>query len=120
MAIFPNRNLKQWAVYWGDPVPDGTGGYTFDTPAEIRCRWLSMKKLLVSLAGEELVSNATVQVSEDLDENGMLFLGRLSGLSIAQKADPRLVDGAYFIKQFHKIPTMSGRRFVRKAYLAPR
>ena len=33
------RFCVETAVYWGNPQNDGYGGFTFDTPVEIKCRW---------------------------------------------------------------------------------
>ena len=40
------RQYKQDAVYWGNPQSDGSGGYTFDDPVEIKCRWEDIKQVV--------------------------------------------------------------------------
>ena len=53
-----------------------------------------------------------------MDEEGYLYLGVLEGLTDAQKADPKLVPGAYMIMRFDKVPMIfKTDEFVRKAYL---
>jgi hypothetical protein len=117
MATFPNRNLTQTAVYWASPTSDGYGGFTWDTPVEIDCRWVNSTKLIRAANGEQIICMAEVQISQDLDENGMLYLGELGDLTIAQKADPMTVSGAYHIRRFDKVPTIKGTDFFRKAFL---
>jgi hypothetical protein len=117
MTAFPNNNLNQTAVYWGNPINDGYGTFTFDDPVEIACRWEDSNKLIRQSNGEQKLSMAEVQVSQDLDENGILFLGDLDDLTAAQEADPASISSAYVIMRFDKIPTLKGTKFFRKAYL---
>ena len=114
---FPNNNLRQTAVYWGNPTEDGYGNYTYDDPVEITCRWGEVTEVLTGPQGEELVSQAKVQVKQDLDENGLLFLGDLDDLSAAEEADPTTVEAAYRILKVDKVPTIHGRAFFRRAWL---
>jgi hypothetical protein len=117
MAQFPERNLSQKAVYWGNPTPDGYGGFSYDDPVEIDCRWVNTNEVVVDAKGDEIVCHATVQVKQDLDEQGLLYLGELDDLDSAEEDNPRTVLGAYSIKRFDKIPTIKGTRFYRRAYL---
>jgi len=77
MATFPNRNLNQTAVYWASPMPDGYGGFTWDDPVEIDCRWEGSTKLIKRANGEQIACMAEVQINQDVEENGMLYLGDL-------------------------------------------
>jgi hypothetical protein len=118
MATFPDLDLNQTAVYWASPTPNGTGGFTWDTPVEIDCRWESSTELIRASNGEQIVSRAEVQVGQDLEENGMLYLGDLDDLSVAQKADPMTVSTAYQIRRFDKVPDIDDATvFYREAYL---
>lgn len=117
MASFPNRNLNQTAVYWASPIKDGYGGYTWSDPVEIDCRWVNSTRLITASNGEEIVCRAEVQVKQDLDEQGMLYLGDLDDLDSSEEADPRTISVAYQIKRFDKVPTIKGNKFFRKAYL---
>lgn len=119
---FPNNNLKQTAVYWATPAKDGYGGFTWDDPIEISCRWVDSNEVILvrtarAGAGEEIVSRAKIHVSQDVDEQGMLFLGELDDLTVAEKADPTTIARAYSIKKFDKVPTISGNAFYRRAWL---
>lgn len=109
---------KQTAVYWGNPDPDGFGGCTFDDPVEIICRWDDVTKVISDGKGNVIISRAVVMVAQDVDEEGMLFLGTLDDLDSGQEDNPKSVSGAFTIKQVNKIPApASATEFFRKAYL---
>ncbi len=108
----------QTAVYWGAPVADGYGGMTYGDPEEVSVRWHERVEVVTDAAGNEIVSKAEILTPSDLEEQGVLWLGALDDLTTAQKADPRLVSGAYTIKRFDRTPLFrSTDKFVRMAYL---
>ena len=113
------RACKQTAVYWGDPTPDGYGGWTFGSeyPIEIKCRWEARTEVISDGQGNEIISRARVYVTEDVEEEGWLFLGTLDDLDSAEEEDPMEASGAYKIKRFDKTPTLRGDAYVRIAYL---
>jgi len=117
MGSFPSRQLNNHAVYWANPVPDGYGGYDWNDPVEISCRWVETSKIVTSSTGEEVTATVQVQVDQDLDVGGMLFLGTLDDLDSSEEADPALVTNAYSIVSFDKIPSIKGNVFFRKVYL---
>ena len=129
IETFITRICKQTAVYWASPVADGYGGYTFSDPEEIYCRWVEEQQMFQSDDGSQLVSKAIVHVLEDVDMNGVLYLGTLSDLedlynasegdSSSEWYDPYQIDtGLCIIKKFTKTPALrSTSDFVRKAYL---
>jgi hypothetical protein len=116
MTKFTERNLTQTAVYWGNPVPDGSGGYTYDDPIEIDCRWEDGVTVNTDTLGIEYNILAEVQVKQDLDEDGMLFLGTLDDVDSGGLDDPASA-GAHTIIRFDKIPNLTGSCFYRRAYL---
>jgi len=67
--------------------------------------------------GIEVISTAQVLVKQDVDENGVLYLGELTDLTSGQRSNPKLIDTAFKIKRFEKIPTIKSGRFLRKVYL---
>ena len=106
------------AVYWGAPQPDGYGGYEFDPPVEIKCRWDGKREVFIDAQGRETVSKAKILVTQDLQEEGYLYLGKLSDLSTAQKADPKLVGNACLIRGFEKTPMIKSTTvFVRTVFV---
>ena len=113
------RSCTQTAVYWGTPVKDGYGGFTFDDPVEIPCRWEDRIGQFTSNKGEQVYTKATVYVLQDLEEDCWLFLGTLADLSDEDDtSQPKTVTDAFEIKRFDKLPAMGSQtEFVRKAYL---
>jgi len=115
---FLGKLSVQTAVYWGAPANNGYGGYTYDTPVEIAVRWEDSTKVITTSRGIEYVSRAEVIVNQDVDEEGYLYLGTLSDLTDAQKAEPKLVNEAWKIIRFDKIPMIfKTDEFMRKCYL---
>lgn len=117
---FIKKICVQTAVYWGTPVPDGYGGYIFDDPVEILCRWEDKVELIDRVGerlGEQIISKAQVLVTQDLNEQGYLYLGTLNDLD-SDTSNPKEIKGAYMIKWKTKIPMIrSTTEFVRKVYL---
>ena len=111
------RSCVQTAVYWGNPVPDGYGSFTFDAAVEIDCRWEDRVGTFTSNKGEQIYSKATVFVLQDVDEGGFLCLNDLDSLA-SDVSNPKEIDNAFEIKRFDKSPGLgSTTEFVRKAYL---
>jgi hypothetical protein len=109
--------LGQTAVYWGNPVNDGQGGYTFDTGVDIDVRWEDTQEMFIDDKGRESVSRAVVFVSRDVVVGGYLYLGALADLASAEDGDPLAVSAAYEIRKFDKIPSVDATRFTRRAWL---
>lgn len=110
MTIF-TKNLKQSGTYWGSPVEDGYGGFTFATPVAINCRWELKQELFIDGKGKEKVSAAIVYLEQDIDLGGYLYLGT------SAESNPKDVEGSYTIKSFSKIPDIKGTSFTRKVWL---
>lgn len=108
----------QTAVYWGNPQNDGYGGYTYDDPVEISCRWDEITQLVTDEDSRQFTSDAEIIVLQDVDKEGMLYLGSLDDIESAHEANPEQVDGAKRIRHFDKSPLFgSTSEFVRVAYL---
>ena len=108
---------QQTAVYWGTPVKDGYGAYTFATAVEILCRWEDKTGTFINNKGEQVFSKAEVYTLQDVDENGYLYLGDLDDLA-SNPDDPMVEDNTFIIKRFDKSPALGSTTvFVRKAYL---
>jgi len=115
---FLRKLSVQTAVYWSAPTPDGYGGFTYGTPREIPVRWEDTSKVVSTAKDTQYVCRAKIIVNEDLDEEGYLYLGNLSGLTDEQKTNPKLVDGAYKIARIDKTPMLfKTDEFVREVYL---
>ena len=114
------RNCKQTAVYWGTPTNDGYGTFTYADPVEIYCRWEAVTIKVKGDAGIEFVSRAEVYVSQDVDLNGLLYLGDLDDLDSDEEDDPMTISDIQIIKGFTKIPALnSTTKFLRKAIIKP-
>lgn len=111
------RNLKQTAVYWGSPVRGGMGGFSHADPVEIDCRWEDRQETFVDAKGQKQVSRSVVYLDQDVVRDGYLYLGDLDDLSSAEEGEPTLVDEAYLIRAFRKIPNRKATAFERKAWL---
>ena len=137
-AEFIEKTLVQTAVYWGNPVADGYGGYTYDAPIEIDCRWQSKKERIAVQQGtsansEEDISNAQIYVKQDLNEGAFLYLGTLAEFIGGSTTwndggvwddariwaeTPEVVGGSFKIKKFEKSALLkSTTDYIRKAYL---
>lgn len=112
------------AVYWGSPVNDGFGGFTFADPIEIKCRWenkseIDLGWMSTGFPANLLLSKASVMVTQDLDKAGFLYLGTLDDFdSSVDTSKPLLIENAFQIHRFDKVPMVFKKdEFVRIAWL---
>lgn len=118
---FIERISVQTAVYWDNPVDDGYGGYTFDTAVEISCRWESTTEVIKTINGEDIICVAKVLVTQELDDQGWLYLGELDDSQMDSNPQPKDVQGSYQIVRNNKIPLLrSTDEFVYTVYLSSR
>jgi hypothetical protein len=116
---FIKRVCVQTAVYWGNPRSDGYNTI-YDEPVEIKCRWDGSTKLITDAKGNQIVAVAQVLVTQDLDIDGVLFLGTLMNLVDLDfdEEDPTPIPDAYKIKKLDKNPEFrSTDKFVKVAWL---
>lgn len=110
----------QTAVYWGSPVNDGYGKYTFATAVELTppngVRWEETTAVVTDNNGKEIISKAKILIVQDVEEQGYLYLGALDDLD--SDPDPMEVEGAYEIIRVDKTPLYRATdKFVRTIYL---
>jgi hypothetical protein len=110
-----SRFFKQKAIYWGNPVANGEGGYTYDEPVEVAVRWEERAEMFKDQKGEEKVSQAIVYSETDFSIHGYLMLGTLS--DIASHGLPEEEENAFLIGSVGKTPNVKGTQFLRKAWL---
>lgn len=109
-------NFHQKAVYWGNPQPDGYGGFHFDDPVELTVRWEDKQVLFSLPTGEEQVSRAIVYTQVDVELGGYLALGTLDSIGAnAQPVDSGII--AFIIRSFGKSPSLQANQFLRKAII---
>jgi hypothetical protein len=116
---FIKKICVEVAVYWGSPVADGYGGFTFAAPVELKppngVRWDNKISVKSDSQGMEQVCDAEILIVQDVDLNGYIYLGTLASLTTAQKADPMILAGARQIINFEKTPMIKSTTiFVRK------
>ena len=114
---FLDSFLNQIAVYWPTPVKDGYGKLSFGTPIEINCRWQQKNELFLNSEGKETLSRAVIYPDQDVEVEGYMYLGRLTDLSILEKANPQLEVNAFPIKAYLKTIDVNGKEYVRKIWL---
>lgn len=68
--------LNQIATYWAPGKRDPFGGVSWGKPQIIKVRWQEHQKLIRNKAGLEVVSDAVVYTTEDIDLSGRLYLGK--------------------------------------------
>lgn len=114
----------QRCVYWGNPQHDGKGGYTFDAPIEIACRWEDKQEIKEMYDGNIYSTQAKVLVNIDIPRNSYMYNTRLTtlqALATAKSLDinnPRNFPEAFVVIQFDKIPmVMKTNDFARIVYL---
>lgn len=122
-----SKYLNQTAIYWGNPVMDGYGSVSYDTPVEIPCRWQEKNEEITTKEGINIISHTSVLVGTDLDEGGYLMLGTLEDIAeSASMSDsesesspdynypqPTDLPDAFPIKVVQKIPDKRARLYVR-------
>lgn len=118
IASFIQGKCKQTAVYFGTPVTDGRGKYTFGIVEEVLVRWEdetenfakdSRSRIQIGKDGQEFRPNCIVYTSNvptggwNLD--GYMFLGTL--ISLDSNPIPYNIRGAYEIKQINVKPSLN-------------
>lgn len=106
------------AVYWGNPVNDGFGGFIFDTPVEIPCRWENKNEVITGLDGREYTTNASLLLTQDVTLRGFMYRGFLLDLAGQDLTNPKNIKDAYYIMRFDRIPMVRKTdEFIRTCYL---
>lgn len=107
-----SRNLREIITHWPFAGSDGFGGFTFGTPIALEARWELKRELFMTAEGEEVVSNAIVYLSADVDEGDYLAQGDQTTTS-----NPGTLSNAFRIKAFGKATDLRSLDAVRKAWL---
>jgi hypothetical protein len=117
------KNCTQTAVYWGNPVNDGYGGFTYDVPVEIDCRWEDKNEIFVASDGDEVVAKSVVYVIQAVENEGCLYLGTLDSIMDSLESSGSLINpigmlNVYRIRRVDRVPKLgSTTEFLRKAFL---
>ncbi len=106
-----DKFYKQTLSYWGTPVANGYGGWSWDAPIEIKGRWVDKQELFINAAGEQVLSKAKVFVDRDLDMGGYIYSGTSSTV------DPTDVVGAHRIEGWKKVASTVIDNYLRVVWL---
>lgn len=101
-----SRFLKQTATLWTAGALDGYGNPSW-TKSTVSCRWEDGIKLVKDDEGNEVVSTATVWLSQDVSTGDFLYLGTSGGSSPPVNAREVIT--------FLKTPSISSTQYERKA-----
>lgn len=104
ISDFINSKCTQPIVYWGNPVNDGEGGYVYDAPVQIYGRWEELNEVIMA-DGKEMISQARVFLTQEVDEEGAMWLGLLSDLESAPVPNDSAVAALYVVSQ-SRLPAM--------------
>jgi len=102
---------NQTATYWGNPVSNGYGGFTFDAPITLTVKWETRSEEFAIKPGEVLLSKAIVYVPRAVDVGGYLF----EGTSVV--ADPNTLEDSWQIQGYREVPDLRNMSSERRAYL---
>ncbi len=106
------------AVYWAPGSKDGYGNNVWSEGTEIRVRWDDKIEKIVDKYGKEILSQAQLLITQDIDIEGFLYKGTLASLETAQRTNPKSVANAYPIMRYERSPEFkSTTKFVRVVYL---
>lgn len=111
-----NFELNQTAVYWERGAPDGYGGYAWEDPVEIECRWEDANELFLDASGEQRVCNAKVFLGQDVKTGDFLYLGDYDDITSAS-GSPASMEQAFEVRRFDKVPDLAGTEFLRRAWV---
>lgn len=103
------RNHHQTATLWSKSGTDVYGNASFSSPTQIKCRWEEGTRQSIDADGNEITSQATVYLGQDVGVGDYLYLG-----TSAASTPP---TGAYVVRNFFKMPSVKADKFERKAVL---
>jgi len=90
------------AVLWKYAGPSGYGGSKYDSPKQIKVRWMEQAEVLSDNNGNEFVSRAEIILAEDVGRKSRIWLGKLDDLTEDQQSNPMQVENSYEIKRIDK------------------
>ena len=112
---FMSDEYRQTISHWVRTLTkDVYGKYTYNSPVTFLGRWEDKKELITDADGREIVARSRVWVPSDVSIGDYLMLGSFS----SGDTDPTIIDEAWEVKDFVKIPSFDGDEFERKAYLS--
>lgn len=115
---FIDKVCVQTAVYWAPGTLTGYGDTRSWTCTEVKVRWDDETEVITNRYGKQVVSNAQILINDDLNTEGIIFLGTKASLSAQQQSNPLLVDKAFPIQKISKNPLFkSATKFVYTVFV---
>jgi hypothetical protein len=114
MAIV-RRITKQTAVLWRFVELDDQGQPTYNSPVEIKCRWLDKTQEVVTAKGDRIASSAYLIVDRDIPLRSVVLFGSLD--VVIDTDDPKENVGAYEIVDVKKTADKKCKRYLREVYV---
>jgi hypothetical protein len=108
--------LIHTAVWWAREDPDGYGGYYWDDPVEVSCRWIATTEMVKTQTGEEVQATAKVFLAADIAVGDRLFLGDIDDITSASGSPASKAD-SWEVIRFDKIPDITGGEHLRRAWV---
>lgn len=113
-----NRFLNQTAVYWANPVNDGFGGYSYDDPVEVSCRWADKIERVEDPNGNEVFAESIIYSTSILKFGEYMYLGELTDMdSASQPTDSDVSGDARRIVMRSMVPSIKADVKLYKYYL---
>ena len=115
-----SRLLNQTAVLWTQGAAGGDGNRTYNAGAEVTVRWQNRREQFTDASGKTNVSRAIVYFdgsAATITLGDRLFLGLLTDLTVAERADPTIVNLSYEVKANDLSPSVDASQQLRKAIL---
>ena len=108
------QKLIHQATVWKNPVSDSYGGFTFDTPILINCRWQDKNQLYIDSNGREAVSKSIIWLNPDdnIGIGDMIASGVYTSTVV-----PYDCSDAWSIKSIDRTSNIKGTQTVVTAYI---
>jgi hypothetical protein len=108
------RKLIHTATVWQNPVSDNYGGFTYDAPKTISCRWQDKNQLFIDNTGREAVSRSIIwlDVDDAVKESEMIAFGDKKSFTV-----PYTCPDAWVIKSIDRTSNLKGNQTAVTAYI---
>ena len=102
------RRLTDECVYWGPPVRDGLGGYTWTEPKELMSFWeLSLRsrgpEINYNPTGAVVAAMTTVWVPDTVELGGYLYRGTIISLDSYFEPNPPFDEDRYTTEHIYEV-----------------
>lgn len=107
------NKLIHTATVWKNPVSDNYGGFTYDSPVLIACRWEAKTELFIDNTGREAVSKAVIflDLADSIEEGDMIAFGDLKTFTNPYGTVAKI------IKSINSTPNLKGTQTAVTAYI---